>query len=112
MLGVLQNEKILTITKLGTGLTDEQFEEIHKLLEKIKTKDKPKEYGEVDKTLVPDFWVEPKVVVEVAADEITKSPVHSCGFALRFPRLVRVREDKDVFDATTVSEIKKMYEIS
>ncbi len=112
LLGVLQNEKILTITKLGTGLSDQQFEEMYKLLDKIKTEVKPKEYGEVGKTLVPDFWVEPSVVVEVAADEITKSPVHSCGFALRFPRLVRIREDKDAFGATTVSEIKRIYEIS
>ncbi len=112
LLGVVQKDKILTITKLGTGLTDEQFEEMYRLLNKIKTEVKPKEYGEVDKTLLPDFWVEPSVVVEVAADEITKSPVHSCGFALRFPRLVRVRDDKSLSEATTVPEIKRIYKIS
>lgn len=112
LLGVLQADRVLTITKLGTGLSDEQFKEMYKILSKIKNGSKPKEYGNVDKTLVPDFWVEPSVVVEVAADEITKSPVHSCGFALRFPRLVRLREDKGFLEATTVSEIKRLYKIS
>lgn len=110
--GVLQGDKILTITKIGTGLSDEQFRQMRAILSKVKTNEKPKEYGNVDKTLLPDFWVLPSVVVEVAADEITKSPVHSCGFALRFPRLVRLRQDKGAIDATTLSEVKRLYKIS
>ena len=54
--------------------------------------EKPKEYGKVEKILVPDVWVVPSLVVEIAADEITKSPTHSSGYALRFPRLVKFRE--------------------
>lgn len=112
LVGVLQGDRILTITKIGTGLSDEQFRLMHQILDKVKTVEKPKEYGSVDKTLIPDFWVLPSVVIEVAADEITKSPVHSCGFALRFPRLVRLREDKSFSDATTLSEVKRLYKIS
>ena len=67
--------------------------------------------------LVPSVWVEPKVVIEVLADEITRSPVHTAGrqngepgYALRFPRLVRFREDdKRPEQATTVKEIIRMY---
>lgn len=63
------------------------------------------------------MWVVPQVAIEVLADEITRSPVHTCGrtesepgYALRFPRLVSFRgEDKRPEDATTVEEIVRMY---
>jgi len=111
LVGVLDKELIKTITKIGTGLTDEQFMEMHKRLKKLEVREKPKEYGKVDKTLIPDFWVIPSLVVEIAADEITKSPIHSAGFALRFPRLVGFREDKSFDQATTVSEVKRIFEL-
>jgi DNA ligase-1 len=111
LVGVRKGEEILTLTKIGTGLTDEQFRELHKRLKKLETDKKPKEYGKVDRTLEPDVWVEPSLVVEIAADEITKSPIHSSGLALRFPRLVKFRDDKGVEEATTVKEVKKLYEI-
>ena len=57
------------------------------------------------------MWVEPKIVVEVAADEITISPTHSAGYALRFPRLVKLRDDKSVGEITKVEEVKEMYEL-
>ena len=38
------------------------------------------------------MWVEPKIVLEVLADEITKSPNHTAGYALRFPRVIRFRD--------------------
>lgn len=104
-------ERILTLTKIGTGLTDEQFRELKKRLSDLETKQKPKEYGKVEKTLVPDYWVEPKQVVEIAADEITKSPLHSSGYALRFPRLVKFRDDKRVDQATSVVEVIKIYKL-
>lgn len=106
--GVVDGEEIKTITKVGTGLTDEEFTEMAKRLKKIEVKDKPRQY-EVHKDLEPDFWVEPEVVVELAADEITVSPKHSSGYALRFPRLVKFRDDKDAMGATTVGEIKRLF---
>jgi DNA ligase-1 len=111
LVGVNKGEKILTLTKIGTGLTDEQFRQLYKRLKKIEVGKKPREYGKVDRTLDPDVWVQPSLVVEIAADEITKSPIHSSGYALRFPRLVRFRDDKDAEQATTVSEVKKLYEM-
>lgn len=108
--GVKDNDSIKTVTKVGTGLTDEQFRQLNQRLAKIRTKEKPKEYG-VNKDLEPDFWVLPEVVVELAADEITISPKHTAGFALRFPRLVDFRDDKSVSGATTISEIKKLFKL-
>lgn len=110
LVGVRDGEKIKTISKVGTGLTDEQFKELNNRLEKISGDKKPKEY-EVHKNLEPDFWVTPKLVVEIAADEITKSPSHSAGLALRFPRLIKFRDDKGVSQATTLSEFKKLYKL-
>lgn len=105
--GVRNGEEVLTITKVGTGLTDEQFEEMKKRLEVMVVRDKPKEYV-VAKNLTPDVWAEPGLVVEIAADELTKSPMHTAGLALRFPRLVRFRDDKDLAGVTSVEELEKI----
>lgn len=110
LVGIKNRGKIKTVTKIGTGLTDEQFKELKQKLTKLEVADKPKNY-EVNKNLEPDFWVEPKLVVEIAADEITKSPTHSSGYALRFPRLVRFRDDKNPSQATGLSEIKKLFKL-
>ena len=56
----------------------------------------------------PDVWFEPKIVVEVLAAEVTISPSHAAGVALRFPRFIRIREDKKAEQATTTKEIKGM----
>lgn len=91
-------------------------------LEKIRSSGKP---VRVDSILKPDFWVEPKYVVVVRADEITRSPTHTCGmrrqgegmgigYALRFPRLVgdeTIRSDKGAEEATTTEEIVEMFSI-
>jgi DNA ligase-1 len=71
----------------------------------------------VDSNMTPDVWVEPKYVMEVQADEITRSQVHTtgmygdeAGYALRFPRVVNPnRADKAPEDATTEQEIIEMF---
>jgi len=83
LVGVKDGDIFKTVTKVGTGLTDEQFRELNTRLKKLSTNEKPKEY-EVPKDLTPDYWVVPSLVVELAADEITKSPKHTAGLALRF----------------------------
>lgn len=109
LVGLRRGEKFLTISKIGTGLTDEQWREMRSRADKVAVSDKPKEYGSVDKTLIPDVWVVPQIVVEIAADNITKSPVHSVGLALRFPRLVQFRDDKSPSQTTTVMEVQRLY---
>lgn len=104
LVGVLDDDKtIKTIAKIGTGLSDDQFVELKNRCESLTSAEKPSLY-DVDKSLVPDVWVSPHIVVEIAADEITKSPNHSAGVALRFPRLVKFRDDKNWEQATTVNE--------
>ncbi len=101
-----------SVAKIGTGLSEKQLVELEKLLKKISSKKKP---ARVESELKPDYWVEPKYVIEIRADEITKSPVHLTarkegkGLALRFPRMISIRTDKKAEQATTEKEIKKMY---
>lgn len=110
LVGVKDGENIKTTSKIGTGLTDEQFREMKRRLTKLEVKDKPKEY-EVHKNHTPDHWVTPSLVVEIAADEITKSPTHTAGIALRFPRLINFRDDKSPNDATTLKELKRLFDL-
>ena len=101
------NDRFVTITKLGTGLSDAEWREIHKRADKLQVDHKP---ARVDSELVPDAWLKPEVVVEVLADEITPSPRHTAGYALRFPRIVSFRgADKGPEDATTAKEIVEMF---
>lgn len=108
--GIRDEDIYKTVTKVGTGLTDEQFKELNARLKEIDVKDKPKDY-EVSKDLFPDFWVTPQVVVELAADEITVSPKHTAGLALRFPRLIKFRDDKRADQATTLEEIQGLFKL-
>lgn len=110
LVGIRDGDKYKTVTKVGTGLSDDQFKELNARLKEIDVKDKPNDY-EVDKDLTPDFWVEPKVVIELAADEVTKSPKHTADLALRFPRLVRFRDDKRADQATTLKELQDLFDL-
>lgn len=108
-----KNDEFCSISRLGTGLTDEEFRKVNELTRNVHVSHKP---ARVNSKIEPGFWVEPKIVMEVFADEITKSPIHTAGekdgvgYALRFPRLVKFREaDKRAEDCTTVDEVKKMF---
>lgn len=106
--------KLETVAKIGSGFSEAEMTELEGMLEKIKA-DRPPE--ELDHRIEPEFWVEPKYVVEVAFDDITRSPTHTCaveegkGYALRFPRLVRIRTDKGVKEITTSGEVAEMYQL-
>jgi len=54
--------------------------------------------------------VRPEVVVEVAYNEIQKSPTYPSGMALRFARITRIRDDKSPGQATTLGELATLYE--
>ncbi len=99
-----------TITKLGTGLTDEVLAELPGKLKKYERDKKPARVSV--NQIKPEVWLEPVLVVEVLAAEITKSPSHSLGLALRFPRFIRFRDDKKAEQATTRKEIEQMYKKS
>lgn len=97
-----------SVTKVGTGMKEVDLEEIKKLCDKHVSKDKPSEYS-VDKDLYPDVWVKPRIVVELRADEITISPKHTATYALRFPRLIRIRTDKKAEQATSIKELEDLF---
>lgn len=103
----LEEYRVHTLAKIGTGLTDEQFAELKRRCDALLSQDKPQEYS-VEKTLTPDVWIQTGLVVEIAADELTASPTHSSGFSLRFPRLVRFRDDKNWKDATKKEELESI----
>lgn len=109
LVGVAKGEEFVTVTKIGTGVSDELWKELREKLGALKVATKPKEYADVNKMLVPDVWVVPKIVVEVAGDDLTKSSTHGARIAIRFPRLVRIRTDKSPAQVTTVGEVVKMY---
>ena len=109
-----EHDRFATITKLGTGLSDAEWRQIHERADRLQVDHRP---ARVESILTPDVWLEPEVVVEVMADEITPSPRHTAGkagdepgFALRFPRVVSFRgADKRPEDATTVKEIASLF---
>lgn len=104
--GILnQQGEVVTVGKIGTGMSEEQLVELKTLADQLHSPTKPPQYGEVDKTLEPDGWLIPNLVIEVAADELTTSPVHSAGVALRFPRLIRIRSDKTWEQVTRQAEL-------
>jgi DNA ligase-1 len=101
-------DEFVTVTKIGTGLGDEQWREVGERAAPFRSEERP---ARVRSTVTPSVWVEPKIVLEVLADEITKSPNHTAGYALRFPRVIRFRDaDKRPEDATTLTELVELYQ--
>jgi len=125
LVGVYDKEKdmFVTVTKIGTGLSDEEWRSIKERTKGLEVDHKP---ARVESFITPSVWVKPEIVIEVLADEITRSPLHTAGskivkvdgqkaegepgYALRFPRLVTFRDrDKKPEDATTVTELIEMF---
>ncbi len=105
-----------TVSKVGSGFTEEEWIRLKGMLDRIRLDHK---HPRVDSLIDVDAWVEPRYVITVNADEITRSPLHTAGrtieepgYALRFPRAVSfVREDKNPEDANTVEEIIRLYQL-
>jgi len=111
-----QLDMFQTVAKIGTGMTDEEWRTLKKKCDSLAIDDKPKNI-QCAKELTPDTWVTPEIICRVRADEITLSPLHSAGktanslgYALRFPRFMDYRSDKNAQEATTNEEIKRLYE--
>ncbi|MEM3793935.1 MAG: ATP-dependent DNA ligase [Candidatus Bathyarchaeia archaeon] len=87
------------VGKTFKGLTDEEFEWMTKRLLELAVSD--------DGYTVA---VRPRIVVEVAFNEIQRSPKYRSGYALRFARITRIRADKAPEEADTIQRIKELYE--
>lgn len=121
-----KEDKFCTVAKIGTGLSDDEWRQLRDQCQKYKSDHMPALYS-VDKMMDVDVWVKPKIVVEIKADELTRSTVHTAGrvmkpskseksmevdvpgYALRFPRLQKFREDRRPEDVTALKEIESMF---
>lgn len=95
---VRDGEELKTIGKAYSGLTDEEIEEMTRRLKEITIQD----FG-YRRTVIPE------VVIEVAFDSIQKSERHDSGYALRFPRIKRIRTDKSVADIDTIEKVEAIF---
>jgi DNA ligase-1 len=105
ILSCRRGDEFLECGMMGTGIKEKKagadditFEELTKRLRPHIISEKGKEVK-----------IKPKIVIEVAYEEIQRSPTYSSGFALRFPRLIRLRVDKAPADADDVSRIERLY---
>ncbi|KAG7599912.1 Ribonuclease H domain [Arabidopsis suecica] len=114
----VDKEEFQSICKIGTGFSDAELQELSSSL-CSKVIAIPKQYYQVDDGLNPDVWLEPTEVWEVKAADLTISHVYRAaigivdpdkGISLRFPRLVRVRKDKNPEEATSSDQIAEMYQ--
>jgi DNA ligase-1 len=115
-----ESDQFYTVSRVATGFSEQEWYQIKPMLDEIRTDQVPHRLVSM---IVPDVWCEPKYVVEIQADEITRSPMHTAGqrtngegkalgYALRFPRTVDfVRPDKQPEDVTTVAEIVRMHQL-
>ena len=111
-----ENDTFPSICKVGTGFTDESLDQLYQILSnKVILKKNSRVVSEME----ADVWLEPELVLEVVASEITLSPIHktglnlvrkNSGFALRFPKFTgKIRYEKAVEDASTHDEVLALY---
>jgi DNA ligase-1 len=96
---VRDGDRFVNIGKAYSGLTDEEIRQMGARFRAITTG----RYG-------PVRAVQPEVVIEVAFDAIQKSSRHKSGYALRFPRIVRLRPDKPPEGANTLEDVRQLHE--
>jgi len=96
---VWDGDKLVNIGKAYSGLTDAEIAEMTKWFLEHTVEDQ--EFRRI---------VEPKIVLEVAFNNMMRSDRHESGYALRFPRIVRLRPDKSPEDADTIERAKEIYE--
>ena len=112
-------ETYQSICKVGTGFSEQALKDFAESLQPTVIAAPPPYYvvGE-GPNVTPDVWFSPSAVWEIKAADLSISPVHraaaglvdaSKGIALRFPRLLRVRDDKKPEDATTAAQVAEFY---
>jgi DNA ligase 1 len=94
-----------TIGKAYSGLTDVEIAELTQWF----LKHRLERARQRTKARASEIPVEPRVVVEVAFDVVARSELHESGFSLRFPRIVRVRDDKPPEEIDTLRRVREIY---
>jgi ATP-dependent DNA ligase I len=95
---VRDGEQLRNVGKAYSGLTDSEIDELSKWFQEHTIED----FGFVRS-------VEPKVILEVAFNNLMRSGRHDSGFALRFPRILRIRRDKPVEEVDTLQRVEEIY---
>ncbi len=90
--------KLIALSRVATGFSDEQLSEVYDLVKDRVMKKSGKEVS-----------FEPDLVFEVGYAELQVSPTYEGGFALRFPRFIRIRDDKNITDVETLESIRERY---
>ena len=90
--------KLIALSRVATGFSDEQLAEVYEILK-----------DSVLKTNGKEVTFEPSLVFEVGYAELQASQNYEGGFALRFPRFIRIRDDKDIPDIETLESIRERY---
>ncbi|MGZ5464908.1 MAG: ATP dependent DNA ligase, partial [Thermoanaerobaculia bacterium] len=96
---VRRDGELVNIGKAYSGLTDAEIAEVTEHFKRTTLE----LHGPVHR-------VEPTVVLEIAFDRIQESKRHKSGYALRFPRIVRIRDDKTPDQISTIDEVRRIYE--
>jgi DNA ligase 1 len=96
---VRREGELVNIGKAYSGLTDVEIDQLTKRFKETTTA----RHG-------PVHVVSPQVVLEIAFDRIQESARHKSGYALRFPRIARIRDDKTVEQISTIDEVRRIYE--
>jgi DNA ligase 1 len=107
---VRRNGELAVIGKAYSGLTDVEIAEMTAWFEahRLPPNEARAAYERLDLKR-REIVVEPAIVVEIAFDIIQRSELHASGFALRFPRIARLRPDKRPEDADTIERVAEIY---
>jgi len=107
ILAARSGDKFLETGRMASGLIEKEGEKDLPTMQELTERLKKLIISEEGKIVT----VKPEIVVEVGYEELQKSPKYPTGYALRFPRILRVRDDKSPKDANTVKDIEKFYKM-
>ncbi|MDI6721068.1 MAG: DNA ligase, partial [Candidatus Aenigmarchaeota archaeon] len=98
ILAARHGEKFLETGRMASGLTEEQMGDLTRILKDLIISEEEK-----------IVKIKPKIVLEIGYEEIQRSPKYPTGYALRFPRLLRIRDDKRPEDINTIKDIERLF---